>query len=273
MPLIFPDGFLWGAVYLRLPDRRRTYRRWQGAIHLGCVCAQARENPPRRHGGTSPCNAYEPDQLEGDLDLMAALGLKSYIFSVQWPRIQPDGRGVANPKGLDYYKRLVDGLRRRGIVPALTIYHWELPQALQERGGVAGAGTRWRGFVDYATILHDALAAQVPLWITQNEPHTSAWLGYGYGKHAPGVGGRQERADGGASPLAFARAGYPGVAGTGWRDDPLRPGAGGWTPTRPRVAGSCRRPRGGEDIRRRAEPPVSRSDFQRRVPRRFAEAP
>ncbi len=119
---------------------------------------------------------------------MAALGLKSYIFSVQWPRIQPDGRGAANQKGLDYYKRLVDGLLKRGIIPALTLYHWELPQALQDRGGWLERDTVAR-FVEYATILHDAFAAQVPLWITQNEPHTSAWLGHGDGKHAPGLTG------------------------------------------------------------------------------------
>ncbi len=187
MPSTFPDGFLWGAATSgyqiegapgadgKGPSIWDTFVRLPGKI---------------RHGDTGniACNAYDLRQLESDLDLMAALGLKAYIFSVQWPRIQPDGRGVGNSKGLDYYKRLVDGLCRRGITPALTLYHWELPQALQDRGGWLERETVDR-FVDYAGILHDAFAAQVPLWITQNEPHTTAWLGYGYGKHAPGLEG------------------------------------------------------------------------------------
>ncbi len=187
MLLTFPDGFLWGAATSgyqiegapaadgKGPSIWDTFVRQPGKILHGDT-------------GDIACNAYDPRQLESDLDLMAALGLKSYIFSVQWPRIQPEGRGAANPKGLDYYKRLVDGLLRRGIVPALTLYHWELPQALQDRGGWLERDTVAR-FVEYATILHDALAAQVPLWITQNEPHTSAWLGHGDGKHAPGLTG------------------------------------------------------------------------------------
>ncbi len=187
MSLVFPEGFLWGAATSgyqiegaptadgKGPSIWDTFVRQPGKILHGDT-------------GDIACNTYDPKQLEGDLDLMAALGLKSYIFSVQWPRIQPDGRGAANARGLDYYRRLVDGLLRRGIVPALTLYHWELPQALQERGGWLERDTVAR-FVEYATILHDALAAQVPLWITQNEPHTSAWLGHGDGKHAPGLVG------------------------------------------------------------------------------------
>ena len=187
MPLTFPDGFLWGAATSgyqiegapdadgKGPSIWDTFVRQPGKILHGDT-------------GNIACNAYDPRQLEGDLDLMAALGLKAYIFSVQWPRIQPDGRGAANPKGLDYYRRLVDGLCRRGIVPALTLYHWELPQALQDHGGWLERDTVAR-FVDYAGLLHDALAAQVTVWITQNEPHTSAWLGHGDGKHAPGLYG------------------------------------------------------------------------------------
>ena len=187
MPLSFPDGFLWGAATSgyqiegapdadgKGPSIWDTFVRQPGKILHGDT-------------GNIACHAYDPAQLDRDLDLMTALGLKAYIFSVQWPRIQPEGRGAANAKGLDYYRQLVDGLCRRGIVPALTIYHWELPQALQDRGGWLDRDTVAR-FVDYAGLLHDALATQVPLWITQNEPHTTAWLGYGYGKHAPGLEG------------------------------------------------------------------------------------
>ena len=187
MPLIFPDGFLWGVATSgyqiegapdadgKGPSIWDTFVRQPGKILHGDT-------------GDIACNTYDPRQLESDLDLIAALGLKAYIFSVQWPRIQPDGRGAANQMGLDYYKRLVDGLCRRGITPALTLYHWELPQALQDRGGWLQRDTVAR-FVDYAGLVYDALALQVPLWITQNEPHTTAWLGYCDGKHAPGLTG------------------------------------------------------------------------------------
>ena len=187
MRLDFPAGFLWGAatsgyqiegapdVDGKGPSIWDRFTHLPGKIHHGDT-------------GDRACDAYQPARLAADLDLMAELGLKAYIFSVQWPRIQPEGRGPANAKGLDYYRRLVDGLCARGITPVLTLYHWELPQALQDRGGWLERDTVER-FVEYAAILHDALAAQVPWWVTQNEPHTSAWLGYGSGRHAPGVTG------------------------------------------------------------------------------------
>ncbi len=183
----FPKNFLWGASTSgyqiegapdadgKGPSIWDTFTRLPGKILHGDT-------------GNHACNTYDPRQLDADLDLMASLGLKAYIFSAQWPRIQPEGHGPANSRGLDYYRRLVDGLCKRGIVPALTLYHWELPQALQDRGGWLERDTADR-FAEYATILHDALAPQVPWWITQNEPHTSAWLGHGSGRHAPGLTG------------------------------------------------------------------------------------
>ena len=185
MTLSFPDGFVWGAATSgyqiegapsadgKGPSIWDTFVKVPGKILHGDT-------------GDIACNVYDPKQLEVDLELMKRLGLKSFIFSVQWPRIQPDGTGGVNTKGLDYYRRLVDGLLARGIVPALTLYHWELPQALQDKGGWVNRDTVQR-FVEYSTLLYDALAAEVPLWITQNEPHTTAWLGYNDGKHAPGL--------------------------------------------------------------------------------------
>ena len=187
MRLTFPDGFLWGAATSGYQIEGAPEADGKGPS----IWDRFTHTPGKiLHGDTGDraCAAYDPTRLAADLDLMADLGLKAYIFSVQWPRIQPEGRGRANPKGLDYYRRLVDGLCARGIVPALTIYHWELPQALQDRGGWLERDTVER-FVDYAAILHDALAPQVPYWITQNEPHTTAWLGYGSGRHAPGITG------------------------------------------------------------------------------------
>ncbi len=185
MTISFPAGFVWGAATSGYQIEGAPEADGKGASIWDTFV-----KVPGKilHGdtGARACNTYDPKQLEADMDLMVRLGLKSFIFSVQWPRIQPDGRGGANAKGLDYYRRLVDGLQARGIAPALTLYHWELPQALQDRGGWVNRETVAR-FVEYATILYDALAAQVPIWVTQNEPHTTAWLGYGYGKHAPGV--------------------------------------------------------------------------------------
>ncbi len=187
MRYTFPQNFLWGAATSGYqiegaPDADgKGPSIWDRFAHLSGKIL---------HGDTGDhaCNTYDSRQLDADLDLMATLGLKAYIFSVQWPRIQPDGCGPANAKGLDYYRRLVDGLQARGIVPVLTMYHWELPQALQDRGGWLERDTVER-FTEYAAILHGALAPQVPWWVTQNEPHTSTWLGHGNGKHAPGLTG------------------------------------------------------------------------------------
>ena len=187
MRLTFPEHFLWGASTSGYQIEGAPDADGKGPS----IWDHFTHTPGRiLHGDTGDhaCGTYDPARLAADLDLMAELGLKAFIFSVQWPRIQPEGRGPANPKGLDYYRRLVDGLCARGITPALTIYHWELPQALQDRGGWLARDTVER-FVDYAAILHGALAPQVPWWITQNEPHTTAWLGYGSGRHAPGVTG------------------------------------------------------------------------------------
>ena len=133
--------------------------------------------------GDVACDQYH--RYEQDADLMAELGIGAYRFSVAWPRIQPDGQGAPNQTGLDHYRRLVDALNRRGIVPVATLYHWDLPQALEDAGGWPVRETAER-FAEYARIVHDALAGEVPLWITLNEPWVAAWLGYGTGVHAPG---------------------------------------------------------------------------------------
>jgi beta-glucosidase len=129
------------------------------------------------------CDQYH--RYEEDFDLMASLGIGAYRFSVSWPRIQSEGRGPANPRGLDHYRRVVDALRRRGIVPVLNLYHWDLPQALEDAGGWPLRDTAQR-FAEYAAIVARALGDGVPIWITINEPMVAAWLGYEQGVHAPG---------------------------------------------------------------------------------------
>jgi beta-glucosidase len=121
-----------------------------------------------------------------DVGLMADLGLTAYRFSVAWPRVQPEGRGRPNPAGLAFYSRLVDALLERGIEPWVTLYHWDLPQALQDRGGWPARETVDR-FADYAEAVFAALADRVRWWTTLNEPWCVAFLGYGSGEHAPGV--------------------------------------------------------------------------------------
>jgi beta-glucosidase len=133
--------------------------------------------------GDVACDQYH--RYEDDAELMARLGIGAYRFSVAWPRIQPEGRGPANQQGLDHYRRLVDALARRGITPALTLYHWDLPQALEDAGGWPHRVTAER-FAEYAGIVAGALGDVVPIWITLNEPWVAAWLGYAAGVHAPG---------------------------------------------------------------------------------------
>jgi len=133
--------------------------------------------------GDVACDHYH--RVESDLDLMAELGLESYRFSIAWPRIQADGTGSPNEKGLAFYGRLVDGLLERGIRPIATLYHWDLPQALEDLGGWTHRDTAYR-FADYAHHVGDALGDRISMWTTLNEPWCSAYLGYGSGAHAPG---------------------------------------------------------------------------------------
>lgn len=134
--------------------------------------------------GDVACDHYH--RLDEDLDLIASLGVTAYRFSVSWPRVQPAGRGAWNPAGLYFYKRLVDGLRRRGIAPWLTLNHWDLPQALQDDGGWGARDTAYR-FVDYARGVQHALGDACEAIATHNEPWVIATLGYEQGIFAPGI--------------------------------------------------------------------------------------
>lgn len=141
-------------------------------------------------------------RLDDDLDLMAALKLQAYRFSISWSRVFPTGAGAVNTKGLDFYSRLIDGLIARGIKPIATLYHWDLPQALEDTGGWANRETAYR-FAEFAALVGAVLGDRVDMWVTLNEPWCSAYLGYGSGAHAPG------RADG---ALALAAAHHLNIA-------------------------------------------------------------
>jgi beta-glucosidase len=180
--ITFPDGFIWGAATAsyqiegavredgRGPSIWDTFSRTPGKVHAG-------------HTGDVACDHYH--RYVDDVALMADLGLASYRYSIAWPRIQPDGTGPVNVRGLDFYDRLTDELLGKGIDPVVTLYHWDLPQTLEDLGGWANRATA-EAFADYARIVYARLGDRVGTWTTLNEPWCSAYLGYGSGVHAPG---------------------------------------------------------------------------------------
>lgn len=180
--LAFPVDFLWGAATSAYQVEGSPLADGAGPS----IWHRFSHNPGRVAGGGTgdlACDHYR--RWEQDLDLMAALGLQAYRFSVAWGRILPEGRGRANAKGLDFYQRLVDGLLARGIQPMVTLYHWDLPVALQDRGGWLNPDSpAW--FADYASLLLRALGDRVALWVTLNEPWVVTVLGHLTGDHAPG---------------------------------------------------------------------------------------
>jgi beta-glucosidase len=179
----FPPDFCWGvatAAYQiegavgedgRGPSIWDTFSHAPGRVIAG-------------ETGDVACDHYH--RWPEDLDLIAGLGVSAYRFSIAWPRIQPAGSGPVETRGLAFYRRLMDGLRQRGITPFATLYHWDLPQALEDRGGWRSRDTANR-FADYAGIVAGALAEFEPYWITLNEPYCSAIVGYAEGRHAPGA--------------------------------------------------------------------------------------
>jgi beta-glucosidase len=179
----FPDGFLWGtstAAYQvegavdedgRGPSVWDTFAHTPGRIENG-------------HTGDVACDHYH--RFGEDVELMASLGLNAYRFSVGWSRVMPTGNGAVNQRGLDFYDRLVDALLEHGIAPALTLNHWDMPQALEDRGGWPSRHTV-DAFVAYADVVADRLADRVKLWMTHNEPWVVSFNGYGAGTMAPGV--------------------------------------------------------------------------------------
>jgi beta-glucosidase len=181
--LSFPEGFTWGAA-------TAAYQ-IEGAVHTDgrgqSVWDTFSHTPGKVRGGDNgdiACDSYH--RYREDVALMSSLGLSSYRFSIAWPRIQPDGRGAANARGLDYYRALLDELAEHGISAAATLYHWDLPQELQDAGGWAIRDTALR-FADYAAIVGEALGDRVARWITVNEPQVVADNGYRHGSHAPGL--------------------------------------------------------------------------------------
>ncbi|WP_084958674.1 GH1 family beta-glucosidase [Thermoactinospora rubra] len=179
---VFPDGFVWGAATAAYQIEGAAREDGRGPSIWDTFC----RTPGRvagGHTGDVACDHYH--RYAQDVALMRELGLGAYRFSVSWPRVQPDGSGPANPRGLDFYDRLVDRLLAAGIAPYATLYHWDLPQPLEDHGGWPSRDTAHR-FADYAALVHGRLGDRVRTWITVNEPWVAAFLGYGNGVHAPG---------------------------------------------------------------------------------------
>jgi beta-glucosidase len=214
----FPAGFVWGAATSAYQIEGGIDLDGRGPSIWDTFTAEGRAG-----GHTGAVAADHRRRMHDDVALMAELGLQAYRFSVAWPRVQPDGRGAADGPGLDFYRSLVDELLAHDIEPVATLYHWDLPQPLEDAGGWPARDTAGR-FADYAALVADALGDRVRRWATINEPWCAAMLGYAAGVHAPG------RTD----PAAAVVAAHHLLLGHGLAVDVLR--------DRVRAAG----PRGGE---------------------------
>ena len=179
----FPEGFTWGASTAAYQIEGAADADGKGPS----VWDTFSHTPGKVHGGDTgdiACDSYH--RYREDVALIASLGLSSYRFSISWPRVQPGGRGAANQRGLDYYRALLDALGEHGIAATATLYHWDLPQELQDEGGWAARGTAER-FAEYAALTAEALGDRVARWITLNEPQVVSTNGYRTGDHAPGL--------------------------------------------------------------------------------------
>jgi beta-glucosidase len=177
------NGFVWGAATAAFQIEGATTADGRGESIWDRFAAT---DGKVAHGDTGDPACEHYYRWADDLDLMRSLGLEGYRFSISWPRIQPTGRGPANQRGIDFYRALVEGMLERGIKPLATLYHWDLPQTLEDEGGWASRDVVER-FTEYAQIMFDALGDVVPEWITHNEPWVTSFLGYAYGSKAPGI--------------------------------------------------------------------------------------
>ncbi|MFD9727760.1 GH1 family beta-glucosidase [Streptomyces sp. NPDC059072] len=178
----FPAGFLWGVSASAFQIEGSPTADGRGPSSWD---AFSREQGRVKDGSNAEVATDHYRRYREDVALMAELGVDAYRFSISWSRVLPDGHGPVNRPGLDFYDRLVDELCAAGIAPTPTLFHWDTPLALEERGGWLERDTAER-FAAYASVVAERLADRVPMWITINEPAEVTLLGYGLGEHAPG---------------------------------------------------------------------------------------
>jgi len=181
-PSTFPADFVWGAATAAYQIEGAATADGRGES----IWDRFSHTPGKTHNsetGDLACDHYH--RYPADVELIKSLNLKAYRFSIAWPRIVPDGGTVVNQAGVDFYSRLVDSVLAAGVTPFVTLYHWDLPQVLEDAGGWLNRETADR-FAYYADVMASALGDRVKNWITLNEPWCSAFLGYTLGVHAPG---------------------------------------------------------------------------------------
>jgi beta-glucosidase len=179
----FPAAFAWGAATAAFQIEGAHDADGKGPSIWDAFCRRPGAIATGETGDVA-CDHYH--RWRDDVALMAELGLTAYRFSISWPRVLPQGTGAVNEAGLAFYDRLIDALLERGIDPFVTLYHWDLPQALQDRGGWAAPATI-EAFAAYADVVARRLGDRVRHWLTLNEPQIVAFLGHASGEHAPGI--------------------------------------------------------------------------------------
>lgn len=181
--LTFPDNFLWGAATAAYQIEGAWDKHGKGES----IWDRFAHTPGKifnNDNGDVACDHYH--HWKEDISLMKVMGLRAYRLSIAWSRILPNGRGAVNQPGLDFYDRLIDGLLEAGITPMVTLFHWDLPQALQDEGGFAARSTA-ESFLEYTDLVTRCLGDRVTHWITHNEPSVYSYVGHSLGHHAPGL--------------------------------------------------------------------------------------
>ena len=183
----FPKEFTWGVATSSFQIEGATQLDGRGASIWDTFCNRPGAIADGSNGDIA-CDHYH--KYSEDVQLMHSLNIQAYRFSIAWPRIYPQGTGTVNQKGIDFYDRLVDELLKANITPWITLYHWDLPQALEDLGGWTHRNTCY-AFADYASTMAHHLGDRVQHWITHNEPWCASVLGYLNGEHAPGIQSNQ----------------------------------------------------------------------------------
>lgn len=179
----FPDGFVWGSATSAYQIEGGWNEDGKGSSIWDTFCREPGRIADHSSGDVA-CDHYH--RWQEDLELISQIGFNAYRFSIAWPRVHPSGKGRVHEAGLAFYDRLVDGLLQRGIQPYVTLYHWDLPQALQDDGGWPQRQTAER-FGEYAAVVAQRLGDRVTWWATHNEPFVAAFVGHLFGEHAPGL--------------------------------------------------------------------------------------